>query len=58
VKAESRDFTSSFGNCDKLLMRLSVMPSLRYSMLGSPLPFTKGSTANESIASSPVIRDR
>ena len=34
------------------------MPSLRYSMLGSPLPFTKGSTASESIVSLPVIRDR
>ena len=26
-------------------MRLSVIPSLKYSVLGSALPFTKGNTA-------------
>lgn len=35
-------------------MRLSVMPSLKYSVLGSALPLVKGNTANESIASPPV----
>ena len=34
------------------------MPSLKYSMLGSSLPFTNGSTANESIVSRPPMRDR
>ena len=29
------------------------MPSLKYSMLGSPLAFTKGNTASESIVSPP-----
>src|ERR1700732_5310188 len=37
------------GNCDSVLMRLSVRPSLRYSLLGSDVAFTKGSTATESI---------
>ena len=50
----SRDITFRFGNCDKLLMRLSVMPSLRYSAFGSPLAFTNGSTATESIVSPPL----
>ena len=43
---------------DRLLMRLSVMPSLRYSAFGSPLAFTNGNTASESIVAPPLIRDR
>ena len=39
-------------------MRLSVIPSLKYSVFGSPLPFTKGNTASESIVSPPPMRDR
>src|SRR5215469_1626863 len=38
--------TFKSGNCDRLLMRLSVVPSLRYSLFGSALPFTNGNTAN------------
>src|SRR5262249_8689171 len=38
---------------ERLLIRLSVMPSLRYSVLGSELEFTKGSTASDSIAGPP-----
>jgi len=33
------------------LMRLSVIPSLKYSACGSALAFTKGRTATELIAS-------
>jgi hypothetical protein len=32
-------------------MRLSVIPSLKYSVFGSALTLTKGSTATESMAS-------
>jgi hypothetical protein len=49
MKAESRDMTLKWGNCDNLLMRLSVIPSLKYSMFGSALAFTKGKKAIESI---------
>ena|ERR1700730_12937266 len=49
MKAESRDITFKLDNWDKLLMRLSVIPSLKYSVFGSPLAFTKGKTASESI---------
>ena len=45
-----RAVTRSVGTRDSLEIRLSVMPSLRYSLSGSPLPFTNGSTATESIA--------
>src|SRR5437660_1171077 len=37
------------GICDTLLIRLSVIPSLKYSALGSPPALTNGSTARESI---------
>jgi hypothetical protein len=39
--------------CDRLLMRLSVMPSERYSVSGSALALTKGKTATESMALPP-----
>src|SRR5215472_18094029 len=48
-KAERRDFTLSCGACVRLSVNASVMPSLRYSVLASPLPLMKGSTATESI---------
>ena len=47
---ELRAITLSCGSCERLMIRLSAMPSLRYSVLGSPLTFTKGKTANESMA--------
>src|SRR5215510_1141246 len=37
------------GNCDSLLTRLSVMPSLRYSACRSALPLSKVITASDSI---------
>src|ERR1022692_1173151 len=47
--AERRDFTLSCGTWMRLSVSDSVMPSLRYSVLVSPLPLMKGSTAMESI---------
>src|ERR1700732_4370444 len=41
--------TLSSGSCDRALIRLSVSPSLKYSFPGSPVAFTKGNTATESI---------
>jgi hypothetical protein len=58
MNAESRDITFKWGNCARLLIRPSVMPSLKYSVCGSPLVFTNGSTATESIASPPPMRNR
>jgi hypothetical protein len=37
------------GNCEMALIRLSVSPSLKYSLPGSPVAFTNGNTATESI---------
>ena len=37
----------------RLLIRLSVIPSLKYSVFGSALECTKGKTATESIVSPP-----
>ena len=44
-----RAITRSLGTCDKLLMIVSVMPSLRYSLSGSPSALPSGRTAIESI---------
>src|ERR1700680_3881197 len=41
--------TRSLGIWDRLSIKLSVMPSLRYSVFGSPPTFTNGNTAMESI---------
>src|SRR6266436_5803735 len=48
-KTVLRAVTERLGNCERLLIRLSVIPSLRYSVLGSLLAFEKGKTAIESI---------
>src|ERR1044071_4238625 len=45
-----RDITLRFGNCERVLMMLSVMPSDRYSAFGSLLSFTNGRMATEFIA--------
>src|SRR5579864_7068823 len=37
------------GNCESVLIRLSVRPSPRYSLLGSAVALTKGKTAIELI---------
>src|SRR3954471_575032 len=42
--------TFKFGSCERLLMRLSVNPSERYSAPASPPTLTKGSTATELIS--------
>src|SRR5438552_10645735 len=42
--------TARFGTWDRLLIRLSVSPSLRYSVLGSLPALTKGRTASEEIS--------
>src|SRR6185436_16214547 len=47
--AALRDITRRLGNCERLLMMLSVRPSERYSAPGSPLSLTNGSTATELI---------
>src|SRR5208282_1096236 len=39
--------TLRLGSCERALMRLSVKPSLRYSLLGSVVALTKGRTAME-----------
>src|ERR1041385_8580143 len=44
-----RDITVRFGNCERLLMMLSVMPSDRYSAFGSLLSFANGRIATELI---------
>src|SRR5882724_1876991 len=36
-----------FGNCESVPIRLSVNPSLKYSLLGSAVAFTNGRTAIE-----------
>ena len=41
--------TRSFGTVARILMRLAVMPSLRYSCSGSRLALSKGKTARESM---------
>src|SRR5438132_5446913 len=43
--------TARFGTWDRLLIRVSVSPSLRYSVLGSLPALTKGRTASEEISS-------
>ncbi len=43
--------TFRFGNCEMLLMRLSVRPSLRYSASGLPPTFSNGRMARESMGS-------
>ena len=48
--AALRDMTRRLGNCERLLMMLSVMPSDRYSASGSLLSFTNGRMATEFIA--------
>src|ERR1700693_2345907 len=48
-KTVLRAVTERLGNCERLLIRLSVIPSLRYSVLESLLAFEKGKTAIESI---------
>ena len=47
--ADWRDATLRFGNWDRVFVRLSVMPSLRYSVFGSAATLAKGNTASESI---------
>ncbi len=47
--AALRDITLSSGNCERLLMMLSVIPSDRYSAFGSLLSFTKEESATEFI---------
>jgi hypothetical protein len=42
--------TARLGSCERLLIRLSVMPSLRYSVLGSLLALTNGNTATDEIS--------
>src|SRR5580704_5111197 len=39
--------TLKLGSCDSVPIRLSVKPSLRYSLFGSPVALTKGRTAME-----------
>ena len=47
---EDRAMTDKFGNCDRLLIRLSVIPSLRYSVFGSLPALSKGNTAMDEIS--------
>src|ERR1700756_176665 len=48
--------TARFGICERVLIRFSVMPSLRYSVLGSEPTLTNGSTAREAIVE-PALDD-
>ena len=45
-----RAITRSLGKCERLLMMLSVIPSLRYSVFGSELTLNRGRIAIESMA--------
>src|SRR6266480_4645423 len=47
---ELRDFTLRFRSCERLFIRLSVKPSLKYSVSELPPTFAKGKTAIESIS--------
>src|SRR5438445_6458449 len=42
-----RAITLKFGSCESVPIKLSVNPSLRYSLFGSAVAFTKGSTASD-----------
>src|SRR5262249_26138099 len=42
---------------ERLLIRFSVIPSLKYSVLESALEFTKGSTARDAMAA-PCVREK
>src|SRR2546427_3054114 len=47
---ELRDLTLRFRSCERLFIRLSVKPSLKYSVSALPPTFAKGNTAIESIS--------
>src|ERR1700688_2178126 len=47
LKTVLRAITFRSGSCESVLMRLSVKPSLRYSLFGSAVALTKGNTAME-----------
>src|SRR5580765_4224459 len=49
LKTELRAFTESFGSCERLFIRLSVMPSDKYSTSALPLALINGMTAIDSI---------
>src|SRR5262249_30200421 len=48
-KTVLRAITFMSGKCERVPIRLSVKPSLRYSLLGSEVAFTNGSTAMDEI---------
>src|SRR5450631_1598734 len=48
-KTVLRAITLRSGTCDRVPIRLSVRPSLRYSLFASAVAFTKGKTAMDSI---------
>src|SRR5271169_2144172 len=47
--------TLMFGSCERVPIRLSVKPSLRYSLLGSDVALTKGSTAMDVICGAAAL---
>src|SRR5437870_1116088 len=47
---ELPDLTLRFRNCERLFIRLSLKPSLKYSVSALPPTFAKGNTAMESIS--------
>jgi len=51
MKDEEREITFRLGSCERLLMRLSEMPSLKYWTSGSPVRLSNGRTAIESTGS-------
>ena len=55
ANADVREMTRSPGRLESLLMRLSEIPSLRYSFPGSPVAFSNGSTATEPTAPPRVL---
>ena len=48
---DDRAITTRLGSCERLFIKLSVIPSLRYSELGSLLALIKGMTATDEICS-------
>src|ERR1700722_6309586 len=58
LKTVLRAITLRSGICESVLIRLSVRPSLRYSLPASAVAFTKGSTAMELIFLLSSLRPR
>ena len=57
IKTDAREMTFSSGTFESSLIMLSVMPSLKYSAVGSPVRFLSGSTATELMFAGALLLD-